>query len=104
MKPMANKVSAYDYEYSPKIYYFKPGEKEKISYYPKKGMVVFLSLIHIYMSYLPKVEFKEVKLSKTKEGKSYKKFLERGLFKKETDGLNTVTVSYTHLCRQPAAS
>ena len=42
------------------------------------------------MSYLPKVEFKEVKLSKTKEGKSYKKFLERGLFKKETDGLNTV--------------
>ena len=37
------------------------------------------------MSYLPKVEFKEVKLSKTKEGKSYKKFLERGLFKKETD-------------------
>ena len=42
------------------------------------------------MSYLPKVEFKEVKLSKTKEGKSYKKFIERGLFKKETDGLNSV--------------
>lgn len=42
------------------------------------------------MSYLPKVEFKEIKLSKTKEGKSYKKFLERGLFKKETDGLDSV--------------
>lgn len=42
------------------------------------------------MSYLPKVEFKEVKLSKTKEGKSYKKFLERGLFEKETDGLDSV--------------
>lgn len=37
----ANKVSAYDYEYDPKIYYFEPGAKEKISYYPKKGMVVF---------------------------------------------------------------
>lgn len=42
------------------------------------------------MSYLPKVEFEEIKLSKTKEGKSYKKFLERGLFKKETDGLDSV--------------
>ncbi len=42
------------------------------------------------MSYLPKVEFKEIKLSKTKEGKSYKKYLERGLFEKEVNGLDSV--------------
>lgn len=55
----ANKVSTYDYEYSPKIYYFKPGEKEKISYYPKKGMVVFYGREEGKSYYFEKLSSKE---------------------------------------------
>ena len=55
----ASKVSTYDYEYSPKIYYFKPGEKEKISYSPKKGMVVFYGREEGKSYYFEKLSSKE---------------------------------------------
>ena len=38
----ASKVSTYDYEYSPKIYYFKPGEKEKFLIILKKAWWYFM--------------------------------------------------------------
>ena len=37
----ANKVKGYEYAYSPKVNHFGAGYKERISYYPKKGMVVY---------------------------------------------------------------
>lgn len=38
---IANKVKGYQYAYSPKVNHFGAGYKERISYYPKKGMVVY---------------------------------------------------------------